>query len=56
MCLPSDISSTLWSKGTFNEGLGYYIKYGSEYKISEMYKSKFKESGHNIYTFYKNIL
>jgi hypothetical protein len=48
--------STRWSKGTFNEKLGYYIKYGDEFKRSHEYKSKFMESKQEIYIFYKNIL
>ena len=48
--------STRWSKGNFNEKLGYYIKYPDEFKISHKYKDRFKKSGQEIETFYKKII
>lgn len=44
-----------WTIGTFNEKLGYYIKYESEYKLSTMYKLLYQHSNINIDDFYINI-
>ena len=41
--------------GTFNEKLGYYIKYHSEYNISTMYKLLYENSNITIDEFYLNI-
>lgn len=41
--------------GTFNEKLGYYIKYQTEYKLSNMYKLLYQNSNINIDDFYLNI-
>jgi hypothetical protein len=43
--------STRWSQGTFNEKYQYYIKYDSEYHISNNYKNKLDKYQNNI--FYK---
>jgi hypothetical protein len=44
--------TTRWSVGTFNNVLGYYIKYNSEYDKSNFYKSEFEKSGLSINEFY----
>lgn len=38
--------TTRWSTGKFNKGLGYFVKYQSEYEISEKYKVEY-ESKYN---------
>jgi hypothetical protein len=47
--------STRWSKGEYNEELGYFIKYPSEYDKSSEYKKKYIETGENSDIFYKEI-
>lgn len=47
---------TRWIMGKYNNDLGYFIKYDSEYQKSTMYKNKFIESGLYISDFYKNLL
>ncbi len=41
--------TTRWSKGTFSDELGYYIKYSKEYDISSQYKNKLNEHINNFY-------
>ena len=48
--------STRWSHGTFFNKLGYYIKYSSEYNISNYYKNEFDKSGLTIDEFYKKLI
>ena len=43
---------TSWSIGKFNDKLGYYIKYNSEYEKSNSYKLEFEKSGLAIDDFY----
>uniref|UniRef100_A0A6C0H560 Uncharacterized protein n=1 Tax=viral metagenome TaxID=1070528 RepID=A0A6C0H560_9ZZZZ len=49
--------STRWSKGVYDEKLGYYIKYIEEYKKSLYYKNKFENSDLvDIDLFYKSLI
>lgn len=45
-----------WSLGEYNNKLGYYIKYQSEYELSSMYKNKYLNSNSNIDDFYKILI
>jgi len=45
--------TTRWSSGTFNDELGYYIKYTTEYNKSIYYKQEFQKLGLTIDKFYK---
>jgi hypothetical protein len=47
--------STRWSKGEYNEELGYFIKYPSELDKSSDYKKKYIDAGENTDVFYKDI-
>ena len=47
---------TRWQKGIWNNDLGYYIKYETEYKKSIIYKKKFKKSNLKIDDFYKKYI
>jgi hypothetical protein len=47
--------NTRWSQGNYSDELGYFIKYDSEYNISNYYKQKFKESNLTIDLFYKDL-
>jgi hypothetical protein len=47
--------STRWSQGEYNEELGYYIKYLSEFDKSNYYKQKYIDEGENPDIFYKDI-
>ena len=48
--------STRWSKGIYNEALGYYIKYVNEYNHSSKYKSQFLNSKLDTDSFYFRII
>ena len=48
--------STRWIQGSFDNQLGYYIKYRSEYNKSSYYKNKFETSTLTIDEFYKHLL
>jgi hypothetical protein len=48
--------STRWAQGTYNEELGYYIKYDNEYNEAIKNKKEFEESKISINDFYKNII
>lgn len=47
--------STRWSQGEYNDELGYFIKYKSEFDKSNQYKEKYIEQGENTDIFYKEI-
>lgn len=46
--------STRWSEGSWNDNLGYYVKYATELSKSSYYKNEFENSGLSIDDFYKN--
>jgi hypothetical protein len=45
--------TTRWAKGTYEESLGYCIKYKSEYEKSTYYKKEFNKSKLSIDKFYE---
>ena len=47
--------STRWSVGKFDNNLGYFVKYDSEYQKSSYYKEKFNKSKMTIDEFYKHL-
>jgi hypothetical protein len=46
--------STRWAEGSWNDNLGYYVKYSSELSKSSDYKNEFENSGLSIDDFYIN--
>jgi hypothetical protein len=52
-CVRNLNGSTRYSPGYYNNDLGYYIKYHTEYEKSNYYKNNFTDSGLSIYQFYK---
>jgi hypothetical protein len=46
--------STRWSKGSYSNELGYFIKYDGEFRTSRHYKGEFEKSGLSIDEFYIN--
>jgi hypothetical protein len=48
--------STRWSTGEYNNELGYFIKYHSEYNKSLYYKNLFNNSNKSINDFYLNLI
>ena len=47
--------STRWQEGIYNNSLGYYIKYQSEYDKSNYYAYEFEKSGLSIDEFYCDL-
>lgn len=43
--LRSEGGHTSWSKGVYNEGLGYYVKYPLEYRSAQISKDFFEKTG-----------
>jgi len=52
----SENGLTRFSKGTYSNQLGYYIKYLGEYNASSYYKDRYLQSGLKIDAFYKEVL
>jgi hypothetical protein len=48
--------TTRWSQGNYNDKLGYYIKYSSEYDKAMHYKKEFEKSGLDIDKFYEKYI